>query len=171
MSFGQSNAIESNNSNVYRENLIPMPGLREPKAHLWKVEAKYLAVAANHQLYAELTDRNLAKCVWSPLYLICGTGLATEQNKGSCHKTLYYMNTNEDLAARKVVTIDLPIPETTNNIKNERWLITSVTGWHFFTYRIKVLNSIPILIQKLLPPSLISKEQLTDILTFGILRK
>ena len=150
---------------VYQENLNPMSSLREPKAHLWKVEAKYLSVSANHQKYAELTDDNLMECVWSPLYSICGTGLATEQNTGSCLKSLYYKNTNEDLAACKVVTIDLPIPETTNNIKGGRWLSASVTGYHIFTYRIKILNSIPILIQKFLPPSLISKEQLTEILT------
>ena len=35
----------------------------------------------------------------------------------------------------------------------------------YYTYKINILNSIPIMLQKVLPPSLISKAQLKEILT------
>ena len=110
---------------VYRANLIPMPDPKEPKAHIWKVDAKYLAVSANHQEFAELNDEDLDRCVGSPLYSICAAGFATVQDKGSCLTTLFYKNTHAAVAACKVVTIDLPSPETATNIGDGRWLILS----------------------------------------------
>ena len=50
-------------------------------------------------------------------------------------------------------------------------ILTSIQGHvrayrsAFYTYRINLLNSIPVMFHKMLPPSLISKSQMTDLLT------
>lgn len=119
--------------NVFQAIPLPMPDVHaQQTAHVWDIEAKYLAVSENSMEIALISEETLASCIGSADYAICRNAFATERTRSSCLATLYFGTTHDAIKACRLRQQTLPLTEQAKNLGHGRWLITSASDNYMF---------------------------------------
>ena len=112
--------------NVIKSIPMTMPDGETGRAHIFRLETKYIGISSDYKEVALLTDDELDSCIGSSRYAVCSKAIPTETSKSSCLATLYYHD-DEKLALRncQVGLADLPFTEQAINLGFGRWMIMS----------------------------------------------